>query len=66
MDTYDYFNHYNFTFELKDMFLAANVIKRAEDIDFILNGMARSPCKERSNLMVNGLRNLLVETPNII
>lgn len=66
IDTFDYFNEFNKTFELKDMFLASNVIKKAEDIDFILNGIARTPCKERNLQLVDGLRNLLVETPNIV
>lgn len=48
------------------MFLSFQQVKKAEDIDFTMNGMLRTQCKQRNHQLVDGVRNLLVESPGII
>ena len=48
------------------MLQSSRSLFRTEDIDFTLNGMIRSVSKQRNRQMINSLRNLFNEFPNIV
>ena len=63
---YDYFNKKGKFVSMKDMFESFRSLKTSEEVDFIMNGMMRTQCKQRNHQLVDGLRNLLVEFPGVI
>lgn len=46
--------------------MSFQALKKQEEVDFVMNGLMRSQCKQRNNQIVHGLRNLLLEFPGII
>lgn len=65
IDLSDHFNQDLKSIPMKDMFLAFQVLKKPEDVDFTMNGLMRTQCKQKNHQLADGLRNFLTQNPGV-